>query len=134
MVENGAAPPVNNGMRKTITVPMKAAGWGGGIAAALLALQPLTAMFMTNDKAETMKVQILELRENQKEIKSTIQASHLEILAQIRHGNDLILQTIRDSETRNVHNTDKIEKRLDRSEGKMDRFEASVNNKVPQHR
>ena len=131
MVENGAAPPSTNGVRKTITVPMKAAGWGGGIAAALLAIQPLTAMFMTNDKAETMKVQILELRDNQKEIKAFIKDSHNELTAQIRHGNDLILQTIRDSESRNVHNTDKLEKRLDRSEGKMDRFEASVNNKLP---
>lgn len=134
MVENGSAPPVNNGVRKTITVPMKAAGWGGGIAAALLAIQPLSQMFMTNDKGETMRVQIAELRENQKEIKTTIQTSHSEILAEIRHANTLILQTIRDSEARNVHNTDKIEKRLDRGETRMDRFDASVNNKPSNHR
>lgn len=129
MVENGTAPEQR--VRKTNTFTHKQVFGAGGVVAALLAIQPLTQMFMTNDKAETMRVQINELRENQKEIKASISNSHAEILQNIRHGNDLILQTIRDSENRNVHNTDKLEKRLDRNEGKMDRFEASVNNKLP---
>jgi hypothetical protein len=115
-------------VRKTATFTTKQVAGAGSVVAALLAIQPLTQMFMTNDKADTMRVQIDTLRGAQTEIKASIAASHAELLAQLKWGNDLILQSIKDSEGRNIHNQDKIEKRLDHTEIKMDRLEALFNN------
>lgn len=115
-------------VRKTATFTTKQVAGAGSVVAALLAIQPLTQMFMTNDKAETMRVQIDTLRTAQTEIKATIAASHAELIAQLKWGNDMILQSIKDSEGRNMHNQDKIEKRLDHTENKMDRLEALFNN------
>ena len=116
------------GVRKTATFTHRQLAGGVTITAALLALQPLKEMFLTNDKADTMRVQIQALRDNQHEIKASISQAHGELLAQINRGNDLILQSIKESESRTVHNQDKIEKRLDHTENKMDRLDALLNN------
>ena len=121
--------PDETKVRKTMSFTNKQVGTAGGVVAALIALQPLSAMFMTNDKAETMRVQIDTLKSSQTEIKASIAASHAELLAQVKWGNDLILQSIKESEGRTVHNQDKLEKRLDHSENKMDRLDALLNNK-----
>lgn len=115
-------------VRKTNTFTNRQIGIAGGVTAALIAIQPLKEMFVTNDKAETMRVQISELRNNQIEVKASIANSHNELLAQINRGNDMILQSIKESEARTVHNQDKIEKRLDHTENKMDRLDALLNN------
>lgn len=116
-----------NGVRKTVTFTQKQFGGGLGIGAALLAIQPFTNMFLTNDKAETMRMQIAALHSNQGEIKATINGTKADLEKAITEGNRLILQSIRDGEARTAVTDKRHDRLIERIQLRLDSYEANTN-------
>ena len=98
--------------KKGVTLTKGQLGFGSVIVMAIMILNPVKEWFFTREEGKAQAAQIEQLR-------TDLLAVQLELTRQFERSTDKVIESIKESESRSVKNTDRLERRVETLEANL---------------